>query len=216
MATTTVVTATGRAMITGRLQGSTPTQAEFKNIGWGTNPANLTAANTDVAPFTEAAEARVGGSSSAVTTSTTQDTYQVTGTITSASGQTIGEMFLSDTTSKPTAVDAVQTGSGVIGSNSSTSLTVASGANFAVNEYIQVRSEVMKITGISTNTLTVTRAQNGTTAISTIAANDVVTGGNVPGGSAVSNGNLALHSSFTGLALNTNDSISFTAKIQFS
>lgn len=213
MTTTTVLTATGRAIVTGLLRA---VGTEPKILGWGTNPANLTAAATDVAPFAEASETRVTGTSSQATTTTTSDTYQVTGTLTAGSGKTIGEVFLSDTATKSTAVDAVQASSAVIGSNSATTLIVASGAAFSTNQYIQIRTEVLKITGIASNTLTVLRAQNGTTAISTIAQSDVVTGGNIPGGSAVTNGNIALHSSFTGLALDSGNSIAFTIGVVFS
>jgi hypothetical protein len=198
------------------MQGASPTQAEPKAVWWGTNPANLTAAVTDVAPFTEAAESRTAGTSSTVTTTTTNDTYQVTGTITSLSNQTIGEAGLSDTTTKPTAVDAVQAGSAVIGSSSATTLVVASGAAFTNGQSIQIRTEVMTITGIASNTLTVTRAANGSTAISTIAANDVVTAGNLPGSTATTNGSHYCKSSYTGLALSTGDSIAYTFQVAHS
>lgn len=213
MATTTVLTRTGRWILANRLAGS---GAEPKNVGWGLNPANLTAANTDVAPFDEAPEARVAGTSSIQTTTTTDDTYQVIGTLTAAGAETIAEAFLSDSASKPTAVDAVQAGSTVIGSSSATGVNVVSGANFAIGQSIQIRTEVMTITNIVSNALTVTRAQNGSTAISTIAANDVVTGGNLPGSSAVTNGDLFVKSSFTGLALSSGDSIQLTFGVSFS
>lgn len=211
-----VLTRKGREVIVGRMQGSTPTQAEPLNVGWGTNPATLTAANTDVAPFTEASEARVAGTSSTQTTTTTNDTYQVVGTQTASGGKTIAEAFLSDSSSKPTGVDAVQASSGVIGSNSGTTVIVATGANFSVNQYIQIRTEVLKITSISTNTLTVTRAQNGSTAISTIAQNDVVTAGNPPGVTNVTNGTLFTHADFAGLVLSSGDSVQQTWSVSFS
>lgn len=212
----TVLTRTGRWVIVGRMQGSTPTQAEPKAVGWGLNPNALTAANTDVAPFSEASEARVSGTSSTQTTTTTSDTYQVQGTITAGGNKTIAEAFLSDSTSKPTNVDTVQAASGVIGSNSGTTVIVATGGNFTTGQSIQIRTEVLTITNVSSNTLTVTRGQNGSTAISTIAQNDVVTGGNVPGSTATTNGTLFTKADFTGLALSTNDSIQFTWGISFS
>lgn len=82
----------------------------------------------------------------------------------------------------------VVTGSGVIGSTSGTTIivTTGEGVKFTVNQNITVcpagtlptlhngtftggNAEVMRITGISTDTLTVTRAQEGTTALSNIA-----------------------------------------------
>lgn len=208
-----VVTAKGREIIWNRLKGS---GSEPVNLAWGNNPASLSEASTDVAMFKEASESRVVGASSLVTTTTTNDTYQATGTFTSASGQTIAEVGLFDSSTKPTAVDSVQTGSGVIGSSSSTSLTVATGGNFAANEYIQVRTEVMKITSIASNVLTVTRAQNGTTAISTIASGDTVTGGNPPGNTAVTGGSMAFHSAHGAQTLSTNDQVSYTLTIKLT
>jgi hypothetical protein len=211
-----IITAKGREIIAGRMRGSSPTQAEPLNVAWGNNPAGLTAATSDVALFKEASESRVAGTSSIVTTTTPNDTYQVTGTVTSGSAQSIAEVALSDSASKPTAVDAVQSGSAVIGSSSATTLVVANGANFSTNQYIQVRTEVMKITGISTNTLTVTRAQNGSTAISTIAANDVVTGGNIPGVSNVTNGSLFFKADHGAQSLSSGDQVAYTLTCKFS
>lgn len=48
--------------------------------------------------------------------------------------------------------------------DSDTSVTVASGTPYKVLDYILVENEQMQVTAISTNTLTVTRGVNGTTA----------------------------------------------------
>jgi hypothetical protein len=212
MATTVAFTAKGREIVASRLIGTTPSQAEPRNIGWGTGAG--TAASSDVAPFTEAAEARVAGTSSQVTTTSTSDTYQVAGTITSASSQTITETFLSDSASKP----AVTTLSAAVSSAGSTSITVTSAAGFPGSGAfaIQVDSEVMTVTaGQGTTTWTVTRGVNGSTA-TTHSSGAVVTGGNTPGSSAVTNGSLLVHASFTGLALNSGDSLTATTKLSFS
>ncbi|MFJ8006087.1 hypothetical protein [Streptomyces fagopyri] len=211
-----VVTAKGREIIAGRMRGSSPTQAEPLNLAWGQNPASLAALVSDVGLYKEASESRVAGTSSIVTTTTPNDTFQVVGTLTSGSAQSIGEVALSDSASKPTAVDTVQTSSGVIGSNSSTNLIVASGASFSVNQYIQIRTEVLKITAISTNTLTVTRAQNGSAAISTIALNDTVTGGNIPGVTNVTNGSVFFHADHGAQNLSSGDQVSYTLTTKFS
>jgi archaellin len=50
--------------------------------------------------------------------------------------------------------------------SSDTTLTVAAGGVFAVNDIIYLEDEQMTITAISTNDLTVTRGDNGTTATS--------------------------------------------------
>ncbi|MFG3287269.1 hypothetical protein ACGF3G_00395 [Streptomyces sp. NPDC048179] len=212
MATTVAFTSKGREIVASRLIGATPSQAEPKNVGWGIGAG--TAAATDIAPFQEAAEARVAGTSSQVTTSSTNDTYQVAGTLTSASSQTITETFLSDSASKPAAT----TLSAAISTTSATSITVTSAAGFpsSGNYNIQIDSEVMTVTaGQGTTTWTVTRGVNGSTA-ATHSGGATVTGGNAPGSSAVSNGSLLVHSSFTGLALNSNDTLTATTKLSFS
>ena len=209
MATTVAFTAKGRELVAGRIAGS---GTEPKNLGWGTGAG--TAASSDVAPFTEAAEARVAGTSSLVTTTSTNDTYQVVGTITSSSGQTITETFLSDSASKPQST----TLSAAISTTGATSISVTSATGFpgSGNYNIQVDSEVMTVTaGQGTTTWTVTRGVNGSTA-ATHSSGAVVTGGNVPGSTAITNGNLLIHASFTGLALNSGDSLSATTKLSFS
>lgn len=217
MANTVVVTSKGREVIANRMIGTSPSQAEPKILGWGTGGiagGPFTAAVTDVAAFTEAAEARVTGSSSVVTTTTTNDTYQITGTITSLSGQTIAEVLLSDASTKPFTTTVAA--GGVVGSSSATTLNTAASYTPANNTYVQIRTEVMQVTaGTGTTALTVTRGANGSTAIATIAAADTVTLGNAPGTS-TANATLYLHASFTGLALNTNDSISSTIQVKHS
>ncbi|MEU2426907.1 hypothetical protein ABZ619_38845 [Streptomyces sp. NPDC007851] len=212
MATTTVLTRKGREIVTGRMIGATPTQAEPKFLGWGLGSA--TAANSDVAPFQEATEARVTGTSSQVTTTTTNDTYQVVGTLTSASSQTITEAFLGDSASKPQAT----TLSAVISSTSSTSISVTSATGFpgSGNYNIQIDGEVMTVTaGQGTTTWTVTRGVNGSTA-ATHSSGATVTGGNTPGSTAITNGSLFVHSTFTGLAFNNGDSLTATMQVSLS
>lgn len=80
----------GLAILAKRLIGSTPAQTEPKYLGWGTG--TTAAALTDTALTTPSSEARTAGASSNVTTNVTNDTYQVVGTITSTSAQTIAEL----------------------------------------------------------------------------------------------------------------------------
>lgn len=77
-----VFTTAGKGFITSTLVSSTA-----KYIGWGTGAG--TAAAGDTTLNTEAAEARVAGTQTQQTTTVTNDTYQVVGTMTSSSGQTI-------------------------------------------------------------------------------------------------------------------------------
>ena len=79
-----VVTDVGLGLITALLAAST-----HKYLSWGTDD---TAANvTDTALGTESAEDRTTGSQSQVTTTTADDTYQVTGAITATDTRAIVE-----------------------------------------------------------------------------------------------------------------------------
>ena len=49
-------------------------------------------------------------------------------------------------------------------SNSDTTLTVSDGAGIAANDFILIDNEILKVTNVATNDLTVTRAQSGTDA----------------------------------------------------
>jgi hypothetical protein len=209
----TVVVSKGREIISARMRGAPAAGTEPLNIGWGTGA--FTAAVSDVGPFAEASEARVAGTSSQVTTTTTNDTYQVVGTITAAGTKTITEVLLSDSATKPFSTTVAA--GGVVGSSVSTVLNTAATYTPANGTQVQIRTEVMTVTaGTGTTALTVTRGVNGSTAIATIAVADVVTAGNMPGQTGVTNGNMFLHGDFTGLPLNINDSIAFTVKTQFS
>lgn len=215
MATTVVVTAKGREVIAGRMIGTSPTQAEPKQLGWGTGGVAggpFTAAVTDVAAFSEASEARVAGTSSVATTTTTNDSYQVVGTITSGSTQTIAEVLLSDSGTKPFATTWATAPTGTGG----TTGTLAASYTPANGTYIQCRGEVMQVSaGTGTTSVTLVRGQNSSTAVTQSNA-DAVTMGNPPG-SSTTNGSLYLHASFNpGLALNNGDSLQSTVTVKHS
>lgn len=89
-----LVPTVGKAIISGRMFGSTPTQAEPKWLGWGTGAGAGAAGSTDVS--TAASEARVAGTSSQVTVTNTNDTFQCVGTITAAGAKTITNVGLFD------------------------------------------------------------------------------------------------------------------------
>jgi hypothetical protein len=218
--TTAYLTALGRALTWDRFRnlGATAYPAEPKNIGWGTGGAAggpFTAAPADVGLFSEAPEARAAGASSVVTTATANDTYLVTGTLTcaQAGGEAITEMLLSDSASKP--VTALAAAGGVVGSPAATTLNTSAPFSPGNGAYVQVRTEVMQVTaGSGTASLTVVRGANGSTAISSVAASDVVTAGNAPGSTAAANGNCYVHASFGALNLSLGDSINFSASVQ--
>ena len=87
----TLLVNTGKAIITNYLNGGAATQPKY--VAWGTG-AGTTAA-TDTTLFTEVLP-RVSGTTSQVTTSTTNDTYQVVGTQTAGTSETITNAGLFD------------------------------------------------------------------------------------------------------------------------
>ena len=222
MTTNVFVVRTGDAMVSNRMIGTSPSQVEPKILGWGTGGvgtgAPYTAAKTDVAPFKESAETRATGTSSQATTTFANDTYQVVATITSLSGQTITEVFLSDSATKPFSTTVASGGGTVIGSSTNTTLNTAGTYTPANGTYVQIDTEVMQVTaGTGTTALTVVRGANGSTAISTISAADVVTCGNPPPpGSGTGTGNLFVHATFSGLPLSTGDSLQSTVSVAFN
>lgn len=218
-----LATLKGRDMETGRLIGSTPTQAEPRFLSWGYNPATLTALKTDVALFQEGAEVRTAiTAGTQQTTTTVNDTIQWQGTITATGTRTVGEVALFDASTQ-SAQAAVAAG-GVVGSAVSTTLNTAATFTPGNNNYIQIRTEFMQVTaGSGSTALTVVRmttvAANlggGSGSISTIAAADAVTPGNPPGQTGTTGGSMFLHADHTPDGLNVGDSIQYTIKDQFT
>lgn len=80
----TLLVNAGRDILTNRIKGA-GTEPVYGS--WGTG-AGTTAA-TDTTLFTEASEARVSGTTTRVTTSTTNDTWQNVWTMTANAGKTI-------------------------------------------------------------------------------------------------------------------------------
>ena len=87
----TIVTNAGLAVVTALLLAS-----NAKYIGWGTGAGTAVVADTTLA--TESAESRVAGTQTQETTNVTDDTYQVVGTLVSASIQTITNAGILDAT----------------------------------------------------------------------------------------------------------------------
>lgn len=87
----TLLVNTGKAIITDYLNGGAATQPKY--VAWGTGAGTTAAADTTL--FTEVLP-RVSGTTSQVTTSTTNDTFQVVGTQTAASSYTITNAGLFD------------------------------------------------------------------------------------------------------------------------
>lgn len=91
----TVFTDVGKQITTGRIKGvgSGAGATEPNYVAWGSGAG--TAAANQTALFTEEGS-RTAGTSTQVTTSTTNDTYQVVGTITAPGGLTITNAGLFD------------------------------------------------------------------------------------------------------------------------
>lgn len=70
----------------------------------------------------------------------------------------------------PTCWQAASTLNGAIVSITATSVPVAAGTAYDLNQYVLCDSEQMKVTAIATNTLTVERGVNGTTAATHLTA----------------------------------------------
>jgi hypothetical protein len=92
----TVLTNVGKEIVQKRLKGESGYN-EPVYIAWGTGSG--TAQVTDTTLFAEASEARVAGTSAVVTTTTTNDTYQVQGTMTASAAKTITNAGLFDAAS---------------------------------------------------------------------------------------------------------------------
>ena len=96
----TVITNAGRDITTNRLLGL---GTEPKNIGWGTGAGTAAAADTTLfaekaADLVATTGTRLAGTSSRVTTSVANDTYQSTGTITATGAGTVTNAGLFDNT----------------------------------------------------------------------------------------------------------------------
>lgn len=220
----TKITKTGKSVIANRLNGKS---SEPVFTAWGLSNAveALEAKETDVGLFQESqTEARGTGAGSLTTTTTTNDTYKVVGTQTAESAEKkVTEAGLYDSATKAFQAK-VLTGSKIIGSSTETEVKIETGNYTPENKtYIQIRSEVLKVeAGTGTNVITVKRAENGSSAISTIAAGDALTVGAIPGPYKFTTENptagtiLFSHASFATVALQPADSIQWTWEIQFT
>jgi hypothetical protein len=90
----TVLTNAGKGIITNRIKGA-GTEPLF--VAWGTGAGTAAAADTTL--FTEGPEARVSGTSTQQTTTTTNDTYRVVGTITASAARAVTNAGLFDAVS---------------------------------------------------------------------------------------------------------------------
>lgn len=225
MAFNTVATFPGRGIIWNRVVGN---GAKPCNIQWGTFQSGVTvtgSASANVNLFAPTTEARTSGATSILNTTQLGDTYQVTGTIVCAvAAKTISEAGLFDAitpVSPTTTVSASLTASAAT-MTLGTSLNGANG-----NYYAQLGTETVLVTGAASTTLAMTRGALGSTAAIwpvgtpiTMGGDGGATGANIATNSlntvnqtsmtGLYGGNLFIHADFAAIALNVNDSISFT------
>lgn len=216
MSNNTVATYPGRGIIWNRLKGN---GTEPKNIGWGTTTVTGSA-SANVNLFGPQTETRTVGTSSILTTTQLGDTYQVVGTmICAVSAKSILEAGLFDfqgsSNSPTTTISASLTAS-------ATSVTLGAILNpTSGNYYAQVENETVLVTGANSTTLTISRGALGSTAAIHAAAVPFTVGGDGGAGgwttgqtasgiSGTYGGNMFIHADFGVIALNVNDSISFT------
>jgi hypothetical protein len=89
----TLLVNTGKAVVTNRVKNGATGATEPNFVAWGTGAG--TAALTDTTLFTETGT-RVAGTSTQQTTTTTNDTYRVVGTLTAGGALTITNAGLFD------------------------------------------------------------------------------------------------------------------------
>jgi hypothetical protein len=218
-----VIPTQGKQVFSGRLIGSSPSQAEPKNIGFGQGDAtagtDVTAVTSDKALGAEivangAQTTRIAGTSSQVTTTNTNDTYHVTGTLTCnlGGGLAITEAGLFDTNAFP-AQTTVATQGALSGTGTGTfTITSATGFPTASTDY-QIQSEVLTGT-LSGTTLTISaRGANGSTAAAH-AAGKIITVASATGTGA--GGIMTAKGDFAVINLSQNDTLGLTAKVQFT
>jgi hypothetical protein len=128
MPASTAVVNGGRAIITNRITGG-GTEPKYVAVGTGTTAVAL----TDTALGGEV-ETRTTGTSSRTTTTSTNDTYQVVGTVTATASRTIGEVGLFDATSSGNLFVR-----GVLAST----VSLASGDTLTATITVQVTSSVI-------------------------------------------------------------------------
>jgi hypothetical protein len=196
------LTTKGRAGLVERILGSTFSVPSF--IAWGVGPG--TSAPSDEGLFDEVVvDGRAVGTTSAVTTTTTNDTYQSAGTLTAQYAEVITNVGLFDTGTEPYQSTVQTTVTSSIQSSISV-VTPGIGTLPTTPFDIQVLTEVMTVTDIVGNNWSVVRGVNGSTPLNTIVATTPITS---------ISGELFAKADFTGLTLSAGDSIHFIINVQF-
>lgn len=217
-----VIPTFGKQIFAGRLIGSTPTQAEPLNVGFGQgnpNGTRVTALTSDKGLAGEyvangAQTTRLAGTSSLQTTTNASDTYQVTGTQTCnlVGGLALVELGLFDSSAYP-GQTTVATLTALAGTGTGSS-TVTSGTGLPTTSAdYEVDQEVITATRSST-TLTITaRGANGSTAAAHSGTPNITVVANSGTGTG---GAMAAKADFAVINQAQNDTLTPTIKIQFT
>jgi hypothetical protein len=199
----TLITAIGKAICADRIRATPATYTSApKQIGHGGyTTGTKTGSVTDQALLFER-ETRVAGTESTVTTTYTGDTYQVQGTISVTATYSANEAMLNDTAGSASFHTTLN------GSLTSAATSiVVNNAGPSAAFVAQIEDEVINVTaGGNTTTWTATRGYQGSTAAAHATSCDV---GKVTG-------NMFMSATFTGIGVNSGDSIQYTVKTQFS
>jgi hypothetical protein len=230
MTNANVVTWSGRSLITTRLNASNVAGSGTPlNIGWGVSSTVTDSAFPDVNMFQPSTtDPRVAGTVSFLQANQLADTFQVVGTITANGAKAVTEVALFDTASAyspqtniAATINATYTTLSLFGAG-------AAGMPTAGNYYAQLENEVVLVTaGQGSNSLTISRAQLGSTAASHSGGAWIVAGGDGGAHSAntstssetwgptgANGGSMFVHADFPVINLNNGDSIQFTLKVQ--
>lgn len=217
MAHGSVNTWSGKTLLWFRFRGS---GTEGRNMGWGTSTTTPSAA-ANVNLYTPATEARTAATTTQTTTTFLGDTYQAIGSIICAVGaKTITEFGMFDTTTlSPSTTNANSL------TASATVVTIGSATGFpgSGNYYVQLNNAetVLVTAGQGTTTLTMARAQLGSSAAVQASGGAFTLGGDGGAGTmslggqtatvgASVGGSMFCHADFDGIALAVSDSVNFT------
>ena len=156
----TVATTNGDATVT---MDSTTTLIVGGTISGTGIPSGTTIASiTDGTTFEMSANASATNSNITATINVASAVYQInTGLDNTVGGTGFGAGQYGGTTSGALSTTINEGGTFT---NSDTTLTVTSGTGISNNDFILIEEEILKVTNVSTNDLTVTRAQEGTAA----------------------------------------------------
>lgn len=197
-----VISNVGHAAGNGRISNQEGYSA-FTNLALGIGAETAAALDQALSnEITANGGARGAATASQVTTSVTNDTMQLVKTWNFIASFAVTEEGIFDASAAPTVTTTTQ--SRVAGD---TTVTVASGSGISNNDYLQWENEIVQVTaGGGTGTLTIIRAQKGTSAASHASGTGLV--------DINTSGNMLAKQSFSAVNVANGDSLQVTHKVQ--